>query len=37
VLFALVAGDGIFGELQFMLLGFFAFFVIITLLIAWVF
>lgn len=37
VLFALVAGDGIFGELQVMLLGFFAFFVIITLLIAWVF
>jgi hypothetical protein len=37
VLFALVAGDGILGELQFMLLGFFAFFVIIGLLIAWVF
>jgi hypothetical protein len=37
VLFALVAGDGLLGELQFMLLGFFLFFAIITLLIAWVF
>lgn len=37
VLFALVAGDGLLGELQFMLGGFFLFFVIITLLIAWVF
>ena len=37
VLFALVAGDGVIGELPVMLLGFFAFFVIITLLIAWIF
>jgi len=37
LLFAVVAGDGIIGELPFMLLGFFAFFVIIMLLIAWVF
>lgn len=35
--FAIAAGDGLLGELQYMLLGFFAFFVIITLLIAWVF
>ena len=37
ILFALVAGDGLFGELQFMLTAFFAFFALITLLIAWVF
>jgi hypothetical protein len=37
VLFALVAGDGLFGEIQFMLGSFFAFFLILTLLIAWVF
>ncbi len=37
LLFALVAGDGLLGEIQFMLGGFFLFFVIITLLIAWVF
>nr|WP_242470812.1 hypothetical protein [Thiocystis violacea] len=37
VLFALVAGDGLIGELQFMLGGFFSFFLILTLLIAWVF
>lgn len=37
LLFALVAGDGLLGEIQFMLVGFFLFFVIITLLIAWVF
>jgi len=37
VLFALVAGDGLFGEIQFMLGSFFAFFVVVTLLIAWVF
>lgn len=36
IIFAIVAGDGLIGELQFMLLGFFWFFVIITLLIAWV-
>lgn len=37
VLFAIVAGDGLIGELQFMLSSFFAFFLILTLLIAWVF
>ena len=37
ILFALVAGDGLIGEIQFMLGGFFLFFLIITLLIAWVF
>jgi len=37
VLFALVAGDGIFGELHTMLSAFVAFFALITLLIAWVF
>jgi len=37
VLLALVAGDGLIGELQFMLSAFFFFFVVITLLIAWVF
>ena len=37
ILFAIAAGDGLIGEIQFMLLGFFLFFVIITLLIAWVF
>ena len=36
-LFALVAGDGLLGELQFMLGAFFSFFLILTLLIAWVF
>jgi hypothetical protein len=37
IVFAIAAGDGLIGELQYMLLGFFAFFVIITLLIAWAF
>jgi len=37
LVFAIVAGDGLLGEIQFMLGGFFLFFVIITLLIAWVF
>jgi hypothetical protein len=37
LVFAVVAGDGLLGEIQFMLLGFFLFFVIITLLIAWIF
>ncbi|MCK7578389.1 MAG: hypothetical protein MZV65_23380 [Chromatiales bacterium] len=35
--FALVAGDGLLGELQFMLGAFFSFFFVLTLLIAWVF
>lgn len=37
IVFAVAAGDSLIGELQFMLAAFFAFFVIITLLIAWVF
>ncbi|MFD2111788.1 hypothetical protein [Thiorhodococcus fuscus] len=37
VLFALVAGDGLLGEIQFMLGSFFSFFLVLTLLIAWVF
>jgi len=37
VLFALVAGDSLIGELQFMLGSFFFFFVVLSLLIAWVF
>jgi hypothetical protein len=37
VLFAVVAGDGLIGEIQFMLGAFFTFFAVITLLIAWVF
>ncbi len=37
IVFAIVAGDGLIGELQFMLGSFFAFFLILTLLIAWVF
>lgn len=35
--FAITAGDGLLGELQFMLAGFFSFFVVMWLLIAWVF
>ncbi len=35
VVFAFVAGDGLLGELQFMLMGFFAFFIVLWLLIAW--
>lgn len=37
VLLAIVAGDGLLGELQFMLGSFFSFFLVLTLLIAWVF
>jgi thiosulfate reductase cytochrome b subunit len=37
VVFAVAAGDGLLGELQFMLGGFFTFFVIIWLFIAWIF
>jgi len=37
LLFALVAGDGIVGELAVMLGAFFIFFAVLTLLIAWVF
>lgn len=37
VVFAIAAGDGLLGEIQFMLLGFFAFFLMLWLLIAWIF
>jgi hypothetical protein len=37
IVFALVAGDGLAGELHVMLTAFFFFFSLITLLIAWVF
>lgn len=37
IVFAIAAGDGLLGELQYMLGGFFSFFLIITLLIAWIF
>ena len=37
IVFALAAGDGLLGELQFMLIGFFFFFVIVWLLLAWIF
>lgn len=37
IVFAIAAGDGLLGELQFMLLGFFAFFLVLWLLIAWIF
>ncbi len=37
VVFAIAAGDGFIGEIQFMLGGFFSFFVVLWLLIAWIF
>ncbi|RUM94946.1 MAG: hypothetical protein DSZ28_00570 [Thiothrix sp.] len=37
IVFAVASGDGLLGEIQFILGGFFLFFVIIWLLIAWVF
>lgn len=37
LVFAIAAGDGLLGELQFMLLGFFFFYVIFWLMIAWIF
>jgi len=37
VIFAVAAGDGLLGELQFMLSGFFSFFLVLWLLIAWIF
>jgi hypothetical protein len=37
VLFATVSGDSLIGEVQFLLGSFFGFFVILTLLIAWIF
>lgn len=37
IVFAISSGDGLLGELQFILGGFFMFFVIIWLLMAWIF
>lgn len=37
VVFTLAAGDGLLGELQFILAGFFTFFTILWLMIAWIF
>lgn len=37
IIFAVAAGDGLLGELQYMLAGFFLFFLIFWLMIAWVF
>lgn len=37
IVFALAAGDGLIGELQFMIPGFFLFFVFFWLMLAWVF
>ncbi len=37
IVFAVASGDGIIGEIQFILVGFFAFFVVLWLLISWVF
>ncbi|ANG64100.1 hypothetical protein A8C75_17565 [Marinobacterium aestuarii] len=37
VVFAIAAGDGFIGEIQFMLAGFASFFVIIWLMLAWIF
>lgn len=37
LLMAIVAGEGVIGEIQFMLLGFAGFFVVFWLLVAWIF
>ncbi len=37
VVFAIAAGDGLLGELQFMLGGFMGFFLVLWLMIAWIF
>ena len=37
LVFAIASGDGLLGELQFMLLGFFLFFMIFWIMIAWIF
>lgn len=37
VVFAFAAGDGLLGEIQYMLAGFFSFFAVMWLLIAWIF
>ena len=36
IVFAVAAGDGLLGEIQFMLVGFFLFFLVIWLLLAWI-
>lgn len=36
VIFAVAAGDGLLGEIQFMIGGFFSFFIVLWLLIAWI-
>ena len=37
IVFAIVAGDGLLGEIQFILFGFFLFFFILWIFIAWIF
>ena len=37
IVFAVASGDGLLGEIQFILAGFFVFFIIIWLMLAWVF
>ncbi|MDO3383191.1 hypothetical protein [Gilvimarinus algae] len=37
VVFAITSGDGLIGEIQFVLGGFFSFFLVIWLMIAWIF
>ena len=37
IIFAIASGDGLFGEIQFILGSFFLFFIIIWLLLAWIF
>ncbi len=37
IVFALAAGDGLLGEIQYMLGGFFSFFLIVWLMLAWIF
>lgn len=37
IVFAIASGDGFLGEIQFILVGFFLFFIIIWLLLAWIF
>ena len=37
IVFAIFAGDGLFGEIQFMIGGFLLFYLIFTVMIAWVF
>ena len=37
IVFAITAGEGLLGEIQFILAAFFVFFIILWLLIAWIF